>query len=126
MRFVRLFWFLFSIVIGAAVGLAYGWLVKPASFSGSLPATLRADFKTDYVLMVAEVYQKDGSVALAANRLSSLSSESPVRVAQQAVLYARELEYNPDDMDRLGHLVEGLQTWAPAVPAAPTATGALP
>jgi hypothetical protein len=113
MRFVRLIWFILSIAAGVAIGLAYGWLVKPAGYGGTQPATLRIDYKADYVLMVAEIYQKEGSEALAAHRLSELSSDAPIRTVQEAILAARQLEYSQRDMDTLAHLAEVMQNWAP-------------
>jgi len=113
MRLVRLIWFILSILAGVGIGLAYGWLVKPAGYGGTQPATLRADYKTDYVLMVAEIYQKEGSEALAAHRLSELSSDSPIRTVQAAILAARQLDYSQRDMDTLAHLADVMQNWAP-------------
>jgi hypothetical protein len=114
MRLVRLIWFILSIVAGVGIGLAYGWLVKPAGYGGTQPTTLRADYKADYVLMVAEVYQKEGSEALAAHRLAELSSDPPIRIVQEAILSARQLDYSQRDMDTLAHLADAMQNWAPA------------
>jgi hypothetical protein len=124
MRLVRLIWFLLSIALGVAIGLAYGWLVKPAGYGGTRPGTLRADYKADYVLMVAEVYQKEGSEALAAHRLAELSSDAPIRIVQEAILSARQLEYSKRDMDTLAYLAEAMQNWAPA--PAPAQAGSTP
>ncbi len=126
MRLVRLIWFLLTIALGVGIGLAYGWLVKPAGYRGTQPSTLRADYKADYVLMVAEIYQKEGSEALAAHRLAELSSDSPVRIVQQAIISARQLEYSQRDMDTLAHLADAMQNWAPAQPAAPQPSGPQP
>jgi len=122
MRLVRLIWFLLSIALGVALGLAYGWLVKPAGYGGTQPASLRADYKADYVLMVAEVYQKEGSEALAAHRLAELGSDPLIRIVQEAILSARQLEYSQRDMDSLAHLAGAMQNWAPA----PTQAGSTP
>ena len=116
MRLVRLIWFLLSIALGVALGLAYGWLVKPVRFDGSQPTTLRADYKTDYVLMIAEVYHKEGSEALAAHRLAELGEDPPTRLVQQAILSARQLDYSKRDMDTLAFLAAAMQNWAPAQP----------
>jgi hypothetical protein len=114
MRLVRVIWFLISVAIGLAVGLAYGWLAQPARYANTTPDTLRADYKADYALMVAEIYKKEGSVALAVHRLSQISSDPPVRLVQQAILTGRQLDYSSRDMDMLARLAEVLQTWTPA------------
>ena len=114
MRLVRGIWFIISVAIGLAVGLAYGWLVQPARYANTTPDTLRADYKADYALMVAEIYKKEGSVALAVQRLSQISTDPPVRLVQQAILTGRQLDYSSRDMDMLARLAEVLQTWTPA------------
>ena len=45
-----------ALAVGIGMGLAYGWLVDPVDFFDLSPDTLRADYKTDYVLMTAEAY----------------------------------------------------------------------
>jgi hypothetical protein len=116
MRFKRLFWFLISIGIGIAIGLAYGWLVNPVNFGTSQARTLRADYKTDYALMVAETYQREKSVALAVHRLESIQSqgETSVTVMQQALLSANVLGYSQDDIAILTQLAQAVQTWTPS------------
>jgi hypothetical protein len=114
MRLVRVFWFFILVAAGLGVGLAYGWLVHPARYTNTTLDTLRADYKADYALMVAEIYKKEGSVALAVHRLSQISSDPPVRFVQQAILTGRQLEYPSRDMDMLARLAEVLQTWTPA------------
>jgi hypothetical protein len=116
MRLVRLIWFVLSIAAGVGIGLAYGWLVKPAGYGSTTPHTLRADYKADFVLMVAEIYQKEDSQAQAAQRLTQLGSDTPVRLVQQAILTARQLDYSKADMNSLAHLAESMQNWAPAQP----------
>ena len=46
-------------IIGIALGLLYGWVIEPVKFVDTTPASLRADYQTDYVLMVAEAYRSD-------------------------------------------------------------------
>ena len=52
-------WILFIIAIlaGAGLGLLYGWVINPVDYVDTAPDTLRIDYKTDFVLMVAEAYQ---------------------------------------------------------------------
>ena len=68
-----------SILIGIVAGLVFGWMVEPRRFAESAPSTLRSDYKADYVLMVAEVYQKDKDVTLAISRLALLGSLWSIR-----------------------------------------------
>ena len=54
----RLILFVLMIVLGIAAGVTYGWVLNPVQYSDTGLQTLGQDFKTDYVLMVAEVYPR--------------------------------------------------------------------
>jgi hypothetical protein len=56
-RILRIFWFLVAIIVGLIGGMYYGWIVNPVKYVNTTPDTLRYDYKADYALMVAEVYQ---------------------------------------------------------------------
>ena len=132
MQSKRVFWFSLSIVIGIAAGLVFGWVVEPRRFAESAPNTLRSDYKADYVLMVAEVYQKDKDLTLAVSRLAVLGSDLPVRTVQEAITTASELGYTRQDLQLLGKLSQALGSpLASATPAsthtpAPNPTGGTP
>lgn len=117
MRAVRFLFFLLSIAAGIGLGLAYGWLIKPPDPNQLTPQVLRADFKADYVLMVAQVYQRDQNLPQAVQRLSRLDPQSPARAVAEALLTARDLQYDPADLQVMSDLARALQTLeTPAVP----------
>ena len=103
----RFFWFLVMILLGTAAGLYYGWSVKPLRASSS-PDQLRQDYKTDYVLMVAEVFRVEKDVSLATMRISQVSDQPPLRVVQEAILKAGEYKFSAGDLDLLARLAQGL------------------
>jgi len=109
----RIIWFLISIAMGTVVGLVYGWTINPVKYVNTGPASLRSDYKADYVLMVAEVYSQDQDVTKAASRLALLGEDPPLRAAQRAILVAENLKYNRQDIETLALLVQGLQGTAP-------------
>src|SRR5215211_7882519 len=80
---------LITLIAGIGIGLAYGWVVDPVDFLDLTPDTLRADYKTDYVLMVAESYHVEQDPALAARRLAIFGSQSPSSIAASGLEYAR-------------------------------------
>ncbi len=45
--------------LGAGADLAFGWLFMPAAAKNADLNQLRADYKTDLTLMVAEIYAQD-------------------------------------------------------------------
>ncbi len=115
MRSQRIFWFVLSIAAGLAGGLFLGWMVIPrGQASDTTPATLRADYRTDLVLMTAEIFQQEGDPAAAAARLTEFDSSQPaLRIVQQAILTGQELGYARSDIDTLARLFQALQEWAP-------------
>ena len=122
MRVSRLFWFLISILLGATAGLAIGWYVRPAPMGEVPPSALRSDYRTDYVLMVAEVFEADKNLTKAAAALQQLGGETPVRTAQIAVVRAGELGYERRDLEMLARLGQSLLSPATAPTAAVSAT----
>lgn len=114
MRIFRLVFFLIAIFAGIAAGLYFGWVLSPPKPGESALAELRPDYRTDYALMVAEAFQSDGDVTLAMARLSFLGAETPARLAQEAILSARELNYSNDDVDMMAKLSQALLNWNPS------------
>jgi hypothetical protein len=120
MRAGRFLLFLLSVLVGLGAGLVYGWVINPPPYRDLPPDTLGADYKADYVLMVAEIYRQDGNLALAVRRLSVLSPDlPPARIVAEALLTARDLEYDPMDLETLSSLAQAVQvTGGVEVPAA--------
>jgi hypothetical protein len=104
---------LLAIVLGLAVGLFYGWKISPVEFVDTTPDSLRVDYRSDYVLMVAEAYQAERDLDLAARRLAILGSESPTVLVAKAYDYGRQNGYTPDDLTYLQDLALDLQGWQP-------------
>ena len=64
----------------------YGWVANPVRYVDTTPDSLRSDYKADYTLMVAEVYQQEQNIGLAARRLGLLGDESPVISVRAALI----------------------------------------
>lgn len=107
--------FLIMIAIGAAAGMFYGWVVNPVEYVDTAPNSLRIDYKTDYVLMVAEAYRVEGDLSLAARRLALLGSEPPLELVNQAIAFAMQIGYAPSDLALMQALAQALQTWNPSL-----------
>lgn len=95
---LRWFLFLISIALGLAAALYLGWVILPSQSVDVSPDTLRQDFKTDYVLMVAEAFRADHDLNLAAERLSTLGDRPPAALVAEAVLYASKNNWAEDDL----------------------------
>jgi hypothetical protein len=108
----RVIVFLLALAAGVGLGLLYGWVINPVQFVDTSPDSLRPDYKTDYVLMVAEAYAANGDLAWAARQLEDVGG-SPLLVAQQAVLQAQKMGYAATDLQNLARLAMALQTRTP-------------
>jgi hypothetical protein len=110
--------FILAILIGLGLGLTYGWFINPPKNAGSTPDTLRIDFKTDYVLMVAENFQKDQDVQNAIRQLESLGVTPVDTMIEQAIEFARKQGYTEPDIAQMQTLLSGLRTLTPVQGAA--------
>lgn len=100
--------FLVVIVVGAAIGLLAGWFLVPGQILDTSPDSLRVDYRTDYVLMVAEAFGKDGNLPLAAERLAFLGEVGSQELVRQALLFA-EPRYADSDLALMRSLSLALQ-----------------
>ncbi len=109
--------FFIAIALGAAAGMLYGWVVSPVEYVDTTPDSLRQDYKTDYVLMVAEAYQAEADLGGAARRLGLLGDLPPTQVVANAVAFALQNGYAPADLALMQKLAEDLQSWNPNLEA---------
>lgn len=117
---VRYILFVFVIGLGIVIGNYYAEEINPVEVVDAPPDTLRVDYKTDYVLMVAEVYAMDQDPAQAARQLAVLSSVQPIDTVNQAIVFALENGYAPADLVLLQKLSEVMSTWNPSLELVPT------
>lgn len=108
-------WFLFLIVVllGGVLGLLYGWVVNPVEYVDTTPDSLRADYKSDYVLMVAEAYHIEGDLAQAARRLAILGGTNLTENVREAMVFASQAGYANTDLELMTRLAGDLQAWDP-------------
>jgi len=83
------------------------------------PGALRSDYRTDYVLMVAQIYDAEKDLSKANQRLEFLQGETPARLSQIAVIKAGELGYDRRDLELLARLAQAMLAGAEG----PTPTG---
>ena len=96
------------IVIGGGVGLYYAWYIKPAEFVNAALYNLRQDYKTDYVLMAAEIYDQDHDRYHAMLRLDQIldMGENTEEAVSNAIRHAEGFGYNPIDLEKMHRLYE--------------------
>jgi len=105
----RILLFIVMIALGAGAGLAYGWLLKPAAAPQEADLSrLRSDFKTDWVLMVAEQFDETRDLMLALDELALVEPQDPYSLLVNALNYAQGVGYQPVDLSKMQALIEAI------------------
>ena len=103
---------LLALILGLAVGLYYGWRIAPVEYTDLAPNTLRADYKAEYTLMVAETYTQEKNLDLAARRLALLGSAHPAEIIQENIDTA---DYTEEEIKMLEELLSEIRAWLPSL-----------
>lgn len=79
-------WFLLTgLILGAALGLLYSWVLSPVKYVDTAPLSLRADFKDTYRKVIAAAYASSKDIGRARARLALLDDSDPAQaLAAQA------------------------------------------
>jgi len=101
-------------MIGAMGGLFYGWVISPVEYIDTTPDSLKIDYKSDYVLMVAEAYSVEKDLLAAVQRLGLLGGV-PEENVRQAVLFAEREGFLDSDVALMKALQSALASWNPAL-----------
>ena len=103
-RITRYFLFVFFICVGFAGGWYYARILNPVEIIDTTPATLRADYQTDFVLMVSEVYSvyQDPNYALC--QIALLGGADPIETIANALQYGSTLGYQVEDLSLIAGL----------------------
>ena len=101
---------LIGLLFGAFIALIYGWLIRPVEYIDTSPDSLRIDFRTDYVLMVAESFGTNEDLILAQVRLAALGPQPPDEYVTQAIDYALEQSFSRSDLEHLNSMAIALRT----------------
>ena len=107
-RIRRWFFFFLMVILGIGAGLLIGWEVCPLAPRNTQPDSLSTAYRTDTVLMIAELYHNDGDPALALERLAFLGKQDPVTLLNSALSYAEAHQYTPTDLQLMQSLAEAI------------------
>lgn len=82
-----------GVVIGVAAGLYYAWAINPVEYTDTSPASLRSDFKAEYLTLIAAAFDGTGDLARARARLALFPDTNPAdalaALAQQRLAQGR-------------------------------------
>ncbi len=68
---------LLAFALGLGGGLVYAWAVNPVSYTDTSPASLRDDFRADYLTLIAVAYDAGGDLPRARARLAQFAYAEP-------------------------------------------------
>ena len=110
---------LLALLVGMAlgVGLAFliGWVLVPNEHQAVTPASLRADYRREYVRLVALAYQVEGAPDRAQARLEALGVEPWSAPLVQATEQAIETGRSPTYLAPMVQLAAALGVDTPAM-----------
>lgn len=75
--------FLVGAILGLAFGLYYSWALNPAEYVGTSPASLKSEFREDYLALIASAYSATGDLERAQNRLEQVPDPDPANTLNQ-------------------------------------------
>jgi hypothetical protein len=105
-------------IIGIALGLIYSWAVNPVNLVDAAPASLRADYRADYVLMIAESFHANHDAGLARQELAIFGVQAPATICASALETAIQVGYSQADRSLIQELARAMQADSPiATPA---------
>jgi hypothetical protein len=114
---LRYLLFVAAIVIGMAGGVFYSRVISPVELVDTSPETLSIDYKTDYVLIVAEAYFFENDPCLALFWLSKLGGEETEEKIDHALIFGNAVGYSPEDISLMNELEQALVTTNPNLEA---------
>ncbi len=70
-------WYLLTgLILGTLMGIAYAWLITPVQYLDTEPASLQAEFKDQYRVLIAAAYAANHDLARAQDRLALLKDSN--------------------------------------------------
>jgi hypothetical protein len=103
-----------ALLVGAALGLGYAWLIEPVTFSESSPAQVMKSYREAWLLMSAEALAQDGDWERTQARVNALRDANLAQTI--ADLFERYQANGPNPTARaLARLADRLDVRTPAM-----------
>lgn len=97
-----------GLALGLAVGIVVGWWLWPVMYANTSPASLRQDYRDDYVLMIAASYHMDHDLDAARAELAALDPQNPAAPVLELTEKLVTEGGSEDDITRLSELARAL------------------
>jgi hypothetical protein len=112
--------FLIVLALGLFTGLYYGWVINPVESISAKTDDLRQDYRSDYVLMAAEIYQSEQNAQAAIDRLDFLNFDNPLEAISLALEFSESQSFEKYDINIISDLDAAIRAWDPRLAATPT------
>jgi hypothetical protein len=92
--------------LGIVLGLWFGWGLSPVQYTETVPSQLEPRYQSEFVIMVAETYDREHDLHAATARLAGLGRadlSGLVREVEQAYAAAGYPQEDRDRLERLAH-----------------------
>jgi hypothetical protein len=104
-----------GLIAGLTLGIVIGWWVLPVEYTNTPPSVLRRDYRDNYIVMVATVYEVEGDLDRARERLAALDAEDPATPAIELGERLIAAGGERDDITRLARLAWALDVITPTL-----------
>ena len=112
---------LFALLAGFGLGLAYTWVIAPVKYVDAAPRALRDDFKDDYRAAIAAAYASNPDLERARARLALLGDPDPSQALAAQAQRMLATGESPEIVQQVAMLASVLQGQA-AINSLPEAT----
>jgi hypothetical protein len=92
-----------GLIIGAALGLSYAWIISPIRYIDTVPSSLRADFKDQIRVAISAAYAATSDIQRARARLALLGDADSV---QALSAQAQQMLANGEDVETVNKIAQ--------------------
>ena len=109
-----------ALIAGLSLGLLWGWVIQPVTYTNTTPALMRSDLQEDYLRMAIDSFRVNPDPNLAVQRWKNLGPA--------ATLAYSDIQQNPGTLDPavIRAYGEVIQTVLGSTPTKPAASGGSP
>ena len=115
-----------GLVVGLALGLLYTWVISPVKYVDTAPASLRADYRAEYLQMVARAFAVDQDIERARRRVTALGAGDPVETVKTFARQFGAAGGDPATLAALASLADALGLSPPTPPRSTSTAAAQP